>query len=120
MRILANENVPKCAVVDLRSQGHDVAWMGEDAPSTADEFVIGRAMAEDRVLLTLDKDFGELVIKRGLPVSCGLVLLRVPPVPAIILAEVRRAFADSMVGPGKFVVVEPGRIRERLLLVRSS
>lgn len=58
MRLLANENFPGPAVEALRSLGHDVAWVRTDAPGSTDPQVIQRAVREDRILITLDKDFG--------------------------------------------------------------
>ncbi len=60
LQILANENVPGDAVEALRKKGHDLAWVREDAPGTADPQVLERAQKEGRILVTLDKDFGEL------------------------------------------------------------
>ena len=76
MRFLANENFPRGAVEALRIEGHDTGWIRTDAPGATDEQVLGRARAEGRVLLTFDKDFGELVLRRGLPASHGVVLFR--------------------------------------------
>jgi len=66
--------IGRLAVDQLRNQGVDVAWVGADDPSASDEQVLARANAEDRVLVTLDKDFGELAVVRGLP-HCGIVRL---------------------------------------------
>jgi predicted nuclease of predicted toxin-antitoxin system len=60
MNILANENFPRDAVTALREEGHDVVWIRTDAPGSSDEQVLARAQAENRVLVTFDKDFGEL------------------------------------------------------------
>src|SRR5512133_2572504 len=77
MRFLADENFPRAAVDALRGGGHDVAWVRTDGPGATDEQVLERARGEQRILLTFDKDFGELVLKRGLPASNGVVLFRV-------------------------------------------
>ena len=64
-------------VAQLRAVGHDVAWVAEDNPSTADPNVLARAMREDRVLVTLDTgDFGKLVFADGADARCGVVLFR--------------------------------------------
>ena len=65
MRILANENMPADAVDALRSAGHDVAWVRVDAPGSPDEAVLARAAAEHRLLITFDKDFGDLDFGAG-------------------------------------------------------
>src|SRR5437879_6376378 len=77
MRLLANENVAIEAIEALRAGGHDVLWMRTDAPGTPDPQVLARAGAKRRVLITFDKDFGELAFRSGLPASCGVVLFRI-------------------------------------------
>lgn len=59
MRFLADENFPYDAVAALRDAGHDVVWIREAVPGISDEDVLKRAEAEERILLTFDKDFGE-------------------------------------------------------------
>ena len=78
MRVLANENVPGEAVEALRSRGHDVAWVRTYAPGSTDREVIARAVSEGRILVTFDKDFGELAFREGLTAPCGVVLFRIP------------------------------------------
>ena len=67
MRLLANENFPSDAVDALRERGHDVIWIRTDAPGSRDEDILARARRESRVLVTFDKDFGELAFRSRLP-----------------------------------------------------
>ena len=76
MRWLANENFPGDAVELLRAHGHDVAWIRVDSPGLPDPQVLARAVTEQRVLLTFDKDFGELAFRSRLPAACGVILFR--------------------------------------------
>ena len=77
MRYLMDENMYGDVVAQLRNSGHDVAWIAEDSPSTADPNVLARALREDRVLVTFDKeDFGNLVFAEGAEAQCGIVLFR--------------------------------------------
>lgn len=78
MRFLANENFPGAAVTALEAAGHDVAWVRIVAPGMTDPDVMAWAMRDERILLTFDKDFGELAGKSALPRTCGVVLLRTP------------------------------------------
>ena len=66
MRFLANENVPLDAISALRERGHDVIWVRTDTPGSTDEDILARAGAEERVLITFDKDFGENIDWGGL------------------------------------------------------
>ena len=76
LRFLANENFPKGGIDALRRKGHDVLWMQTDAPGSKDPDILARAIAESRILLTFDKDFGEMVFRQGKDASCGVILLR--------------------------------------------
>jgi predicted nuclease of predicted toxin-antitoxin system len=112
MRILANENFPGDAVAKLRQRGHDVAWVRTDAPGMSDQEVLKRAKVEDRVLITFDKDFGELAFRARLPASSGIVLFRVSAPSSAHVARVAVAALESrMDWAGHFSVVEDTRIR---------
>ena len=116
MNFLANENFPLDAVEALRAAGHNVAWVRSDAPGSTDPQVLARAVAEQRTLLTFDKDFGELAFHGGLPAGCGIVLFRLQAGTATQLAAlVSAAVAARTDWAGHFSVVELGRIRMRPL-----
>jgi predicted nuclease of predicted toxin-antitoxin system len=83
MRFLANENLPGDAVAALERAGHDIVWVRTAAPGSKDEAILAWAVRESRVLLTFDKDFGELAWRAGLPASSGIVLFRLP-MPAAV------------------------------------
>lgn len=116
MRWLCNENVPRALVTALGEHGHDVAWIATIAPGITDQAVLARAIQEQRILVTFDKDFGELAARTPLPLGCGVVLLRLPLHPiqqaAAAIAKTLHARTDW---PGHFSVIEPGRIRMRSL-----
>jgi predicted nuclease of predicted toxin-antitoxin system len=116
LRLLANENFPGAAVEALRARGHDVAWVRLDAPGSDDREVLHRAVVEARILLTFDKDFGELAFRMGLPAACGVVLFRMAPRSPAYVAERAVAVLDSRSDwAGRFSVVEEDRIRTTLL-----
>ena len=112
MRLLANENFPRLAVTELRTAGHDVTWVREDSPGAEDAAVLRRAQAENRILITFDKDFGELAFRSRLPASSGVILWRISTPSA---AHVAQAAAMILAGrtdwEGHFSVVEDHRIR---------
>ena len=75
------------------------------------------ALCEDqrRILLTFDKDFGELVFHRGLPAGSGVVLFRIPPDSPEKTADVALALVQSQPElAGLFCVVTRDRIRIRI------
>lgn len=116
MRFLANENFPGDAVAALRSLGHDVVWVRTDAPAMKDVDVLAWAARDDRVLLTFDKDFGELAREAELPRTCGIILFRLPPPsPAVVGSALATRICERDDWNGHFSVVEPGRVRMRRL-----
>ena len=116
MRFLADENFPGAAVSALVAAGSDVVCVSCVAPGSSDSDVLAVAAREQRVLLTFDKDFGELARASALPATCGVILLRIPmPGPGAtgqLLADLILARDDWA---GHFSVIEPGRIRMRAL-----
>lgn len=118
MRFLADENFPRVAVEALRAAGHDVAWVRAEGPGATDEAVLEWARRHDRVLLTFDKDFGELVLRRGHAGSQGVVLFRLPSGrPLEVSARVVDVVASRSDWAGHFSVVERDRVRMRALAV---
>jgi predicted nuclease of predicted toxin-antitoxin system len=112
MRILANENFPSDAIAALRQRGHDVAWIRADAPGSSDRQVLTRADTENRVLITFDKDFGELAFRANLPASSGIILFRISAPSSAHVARVAVAVPESRTDwAGHFAVVEDVRIR---------
>jgi len=116
MRLLADENMPGMVIRELRRQGHDVLSAKEAMRGQADRAVLERAEREGRVVITQDKDFGELAFRLGLPASCGIILFRLEGRSPE--ADHRRALAaiqsrDDWVG--HFAVVTDRQIRIRNL-----
>lgn len=109
---MADENFPGDAVKALLEQGHDVLWVRTVCPGVSDSVVLSRAQGEDRIVVTFDKDFGELAFRFLVPAACGVVLFRLPPVPPARLTEiVVTALTSRNDWVGYFAVVELDRIR---------
>jgi predicted nuclease of predicted toxin-antitoxin system len=114
MRLLADENIHSDLVVWLRAQNHDVIYAAEFLQQSEDSNLLHLAETQHRVVITDDKDFGELVFHRHLPTS-GVILLRLR-MPRIELRIVRlQEVWDTIESnlPGTFVVVTEDRIRIR-------
>jgi len=111
-RFLANENAPREAVLAARGAGFDVTWMVELQPGSSDEIVLALAQREDRVLVTFDKDFGELVFRHGRAGSPGVILLR-PRLrsPEIVTAFIVTVLSQPIDWPGHFTVAREGSLR---------
>ena len=112
MRLLANENFPLDAVTALRENGHNVAWIREEARGSKDEQVLARAQQEERILITFDKDFGELAFRSKLPATSGVILFRISTPSSQHIAQVAvQAIATRTDWAGHFSVIEDNRIR---------
>lgn len=116
MRLCANENMPVDCVAALRAAGHDVLWMRESMPGAPDDFVLARAQAESRLLITFDKDFGALVFARGKAASNGVILFRISqPSSAAVATAITRAINSRPDWHGHFSVIDDHTIRMRSL-----
>lgn len=112
MRFLADESCDFAIVRALRAAGHDVTAVAEVALGAADDMVLELARREQRLLLTEDKDFGQLVYAGG-NAAGSVIFIRYPAtarslLPQIIVDLVSRE-PDRLTGA--FVVVQPSRIR---------
>lgn len=112
MRFLVDRCAGRRLAVWLREQGHDcveVQSLGDTDPG--DRAVLDQAVAEGRILVTIDTDFGTLVFREGAP-HTGVI--RLPDVPAaariVLMADVLARFASD-VEAGALVTVRGSRIR---------
>ena len=120
MRILLDTCVWGGACKDLRAAGHDVIWAGEWLQDPGDDEILERAHLEERVLVTLDKDFGELAIVHRIPHS-GIIRL-------VNLGARQQATAclrvinlhEEELNSAAIITVEPGRLRIRLAVDQSE
>jgi predicted nuclease of predicted toxin-antitoxin system len=116
VRWIADECISARLVKLLREAGHDVAYAAEIAAGVSDRELIDLAHRENRLLLTDDKDFGDLVIRRRWAVP-GVILMRVTSEqPQVRWQRLRAAiarFEQSM--QGRYVVIEDARFRVRRL-----
>lgn len=114
MNLLADESVDRPIVEQLRKDGHDVLYISEMEPSIRDEVVLQRANEHQALLVTADKDFGELVYRQGF-VHLGVILIRLtglsPQTKAQIVSNVIGERAVEM--PDAFTVISPGLVRIR-------
>jgi predicted nuclease of predicted toxin-antitoxin system len=116
MRLSANENFPAAAVMALRAAGHDVFWVRTDMGGAQDEQVLAHAVTEGRVLVTFDKDFGELAFRARLPATTGVILFRLSVrAPEQMADRVVAVLSSRDDWAGHFAVVSDDRIRIRPL-----
>lgn len=115
MDFLANENFPLLSVRLLREAGHRIVSIIEEAPGSKDEDILKRAHAEKLIILTFDRDYGEMIYRHQDLPPTGLVYFRFAPAapsePAEILMDIIDKAGLSLIG--KFTIIERGRARQR-------
>ncbi len=96
----------------LQKSGHDVVWIRTASPGISDMEVLSRAQKEKRIVITFDKDFGELAFKQKHPAVSGVILFRISAPTASHVARVAVAALKSRSDwSGHFAVIENHRIR---------
>lgn len=111
-KFLANENMPGEVVEAARQAGHDVASVAERSPGADDDAVLAAALREDRVLVTFDKDFGEMAFREGKAASCGIILFR-PRLqsPSYVTQFVLAVLGQAVTWEGNLSVAQEGKLR---------
>jgi predicted nuclease of predicted toxin-antitoxin system len=119
MRLLIDQDVYAVTVKFLVEAGHDVILVGQIGLSqAADEEILSTAQKQNRILVTRDRDYGNLVFVRA--IGTGVIYLRILPTTVTSihneLARVLQTYAEHELAKS-FVVVEPNGHRFRRLLL---
>jgi len=114
LKILADEGVDGPVVERLRREGHEVIYVAELDPGIDDDTILELAHRDEALLVTADKDFGELIFRQG-RAPAGVLLLRFAGLSlqtkADLVATALVDHADELIGA--FSVLAPGRLRLR-------
>ncbi len=116
MRFFADENIPGSILQWLRDQGYDVESASEIQQGALDEHWLSLAETQQRLILTSDKDFGELIYRERLT-SFGVILLRMSNLPVSQwVTRIQEAWAIVEANPlRRFIVISPKRVRVRTI-----
>ena len=117
MKFLADECCDTALISALRKDGHDVLYVTEKKAGAIDDEILSDAYNEERILITEDKDFGELVCRFKKPTR-GIVLLRVDVYERHIKWSRLKKLIDNYGTKlqGNFTVVDAQKFRFRPLL----
>ena len=115
MRILADESIDRQIVNLLRENGFDVMYIAEVDPSISDDEVFDLAALNADLLITADKDFGEIVFRDRRVGDAAILLIRLAGLPPsqkaqLVLAEIT---ANALQLLGNFTVLTTGGSRTR-------
>ena len=114
MKLLADECIERSIVNHLKENGFDIFTVAELAPGASDDKVIELANKKKAILITADKDFGELIYRQR-KLTCGIILVRLHGLTSKrkieIIANTLNKHKDKLLG--SFTVIEPTQIRIR-------
>lgn len=92
MKLLANENFPYKSIYHLKEKGYDVLSIGIDNSSILDSEIMKIAINEERIIMTFDRDYGELIFRHNYKPEQGVIYLRLdkyqPHEPELIIEEI--------------------------------
>ena len=114
LRFLVDVNIGLAVARSLRDDGHDVVFVGDLDWRMPDADILALAYAEQRIILTMDTDFGELVYHSQQP-HAGTLLVRMPGAnrdeKTRVVDEIVHHYGDQLTD--KFCVYRQGRLRIR-------
>lgn len=112
---LANENFPRPSTVILRERGFNVKSIQESLPGIADEEVMKIALELNLIILTFDRDYGELIFRYSNNNPPSVVFFRekgtVPEFAAVSLITLLNTTRITL--SGAFTVIEANSVRQR-------
>ena len=112
LKLLVDVGVGRSVEQWLAANGYDVRSVRDIDSRMSDEGILALAVSEGRMVITMDKDFGELVYASGQPHS-GVLLLRLEDAPSekkvSVVRSILSQYADDM--QGRFCVFQQGRLR---------
>ena len=111
--LLVDSCVSSAVCAALTGRGHDVAWVGSWAEDPGDRAVLEAARRDGRVLITLDKDFGEFAVLEALPHSGIIRLVDLPLRDQAQRCHDALVDEEPLLARGGIVTVEPTRLRLR-------
>ncbi len=116
MKLLADEDVDGAIVARLRQDGHEVAYVVEMKRGISDEEVLHDANQKKALLITADKDFGELIFRQG-KLNTGILLLRLAGITPVkkgeVVSNALSAHGNKMLSAFSVVTAKLLRIRPK-------
>lgn len=110
MKFLVDANLGRKFTNLLKDEGHDALYSKDILPLSSDEEILNKAEKEGRIVISNDKDFGELVFRLGKK-SAGVIFLRTAATDSKKRLELAKDAFDK--AQGKFIVVKEGQVKVR-------
>lgn len=116
MKLLADENIPLGSVLYLKRMNYDIVSILEKSPGITDEEVIEYSNRSERIIITLDKDFGSLFFKKNIKIKSGIIYIKMTPLyPTEIGELLGDYFGKDADMYGYFIVFDRYSVRKRKL-----
>ncbi|MFB6100577.1 MAG: DUF5615 family PIN-like protein [Candidatus Nanohalobium sp.] len=116
MKFIVDESTGKSIADFLEEGGYDTVFVGAEMKSASDSEIMERALEEKRIIVTNDKDFGELTIREGRDAE-GILLLRLqletPENKKKVLENILENHGDKI--EGNLVIAREDQIKTRKL-----
>jgi len=114
MKFLADEGIDAPIVREMRTAGYDVYYIAEEEAGVEDDYILKKANEEKRILITKDKDFGELVFRLK-QIHAGVILARLEGIKPKTKAKfILKAILDhENILENAFTIIQPGIVRVR-------
>lgn len=120
-KLLADENIPARMIDALRAENFDVLSIQETVPGISDASVLSLAVDQARILLTFDRDYGELIFKRRFPPPISIIYFRsIPSSPSEMSGAVISLLQESESLDGAILVITRQGIRRRNFQKKSD
>jgi predicted nuclease of predicted toxin-antitoxin system len=114
-KFLVDESCPRAIVQALRAAGHDATYAAETSRRADDRDLVALAHAEDRIIVTEDFDFGELLIRHQLKAPGAIVLYLPRSTPEDRAARLVEALRLHNVFESRVTIISARRVRQRPL-----
>lgn len=112
---LANENFPAPSIALIRAAGFSVKSIREESPGIADEDVLRMAAANALIILTFDKDYGEIIFRHGLPAPPSVIFFRAKGAnPEWSAQRLLKILLSGRQFNSSFTIVEEESVRQRM------
>ena len=116
MRILVDVCVSKAVERWLADQGLDVLAVRDIDPSMTDTDILALAASEQRLVITMDKDFGEMIVRSNQH-HAGVLLLRLDDAGSskklAVIQQIFSVYGNAL--PGSYCIFQRDRLRVRRL-----
>lgn len=120
MKFLLDVNVGRRIAAALEANGHDVVRMALINQAAEDPDVLALAVAQERILVTFDRDFGELIFSREAPIPPAVIFLRYRPRDVLAAIERLLPLLDFDALRGHMTIIDPVRVRRTPFPIESN